>query len=286
MSTFINIDANFVAGFFSGSLIMLLCFVYIPKVTRGLVEKNDEHIFGIIISLVGAVLLMAGLIFDNKYVYGVLAGVSGAFIGAGISTVAAKISVKSLEDNIRIILRESKKESFYNEETVDDFRREWYVYHVTNISTNRDRNKNEYVWRYTIWDFKNTKIPGKLFCHAEIPSSLGEETHKYKVEGVIKNQGGGLVVCTTRTDKAHHSAGIYIFPLFADKDIPFHFGFCIIKSSWSGKNMVSPCIISNRNILSNTDEIGFVRDPSDINLLDNKFEEMNDYTILPRIIDK
>ena len=40
--------------------------------------------------------------------------------------------------------------------------------------------------------------------------------------------------------------------------------------------MVSPCIISNKNILLNTDEVGFVRDPDDVNLLDNKFKEMND----------
>lgn len=246
-----------------------------------------DKLLSLCILFFGLFILVVGVYFATQHplISTILVGTGGALIGTAVSTYIGKLSVVELEGKIHQIISESFKIGLsLDDERVAPFRKKWYTYHVTKLKINQDDDKDpEYVWRHSIFDFGIKEAVGKLIGQLESEGHNGIK-HPYKIEGFIKQQGGRLVVCVTRTDSTQEPSGIYIYPYFQEQFRNFHCGVGIIKT-WSNVDAITPCIISNTPILKGRETLGTLEKEHN-STLTYLWKKNVDHIILPMIIDK
>jgi hypothetical protein len=257
-------------------LIIVLLSLIIPLFIK---NKDESYNLSVLSISIGIILIIFAIyIFNNTNVKitAFFTCISGAFIGSGASALISQKSTQKLENNIYNLIDKSYSDHDYCQE-LSQFRKKWHIYHITNTA---EKQKKEFTWRYTIWDFSLNTIPGKLSCEVQIPPDSFISKHEYTVDGRIKNRSGQLIACTTNKNEKFNYVGIYIFPTFGEGNKKKHCGFCFIKSPWSSELILSPCLISEDKIIK-TDTIGSIKDNVSISILNEELELIDNFTKLP-----
>lgn len=103
------------------------------------------------------------------------------------------------------------------------------------------------VWRYRIFDFGASVIPGQLHAVVDVPRSVGG-TRKFIYDGYIC--GDHLILIGQPMQVGSESHVIHIFPdAMTSLQRPAISGFCFVDS-YDGRSLVTPTILSEEPLTS------------------------------------
>jgi hypothetical protein len=229
------------------------------------------------LSIIGLILLFTGVFYNNPY----LIGCGGPLFGSSIGLFVGKLGNKDLYEKM-ITLYDGEDHTKINSDDskLDDFRRIWYAYHITQFP-----NNDEWYWVQEKYDFAKKNFYGTLNASLSLKHPTSDIIYNYDVNAGIRGDKLIVLFSLIHPILSEKQVSIAVFPTATTPHLYPIPGFALL-TTWTGKRAFLPVILSKEPLSSSPE---YIMDSDTAEKLDEKWIELilayYDESFLPRLVN-